>query len=324
MYAPPGGCTWRRMHRRLVKDAVAVRARRVVAGLVLVALAAGCSSGGDVSSPPLTPFDSTQLRQTLVDRILPLSLRTAVEQNRINDVASCLEGRGFRVIRPPATGVAHELALNSAVERLRYGIPGTYQGELGITSFLAASATAGSSRVLPADGENEAFLRAEIGDLQNGTGNLVSINTGNGVLEFDADGCVGASYLNLLTTPENIRLYTQLPSQLQSEVNASLEGNESVVASLEAWSTCAEESGETLTSPSEVTTLIIDEFNVNGEAAAQRGERELAALLRRCEAKSGLFAAVAKLQPSIEDQILADSDALVVQLQQAVSDAASP
>lgn len=312
------------MHRRLVGDAFAVRARRAVAGLVLVALAAGCSSGGEASSPSLTPFDSTQLRQTLVDRILPLSLRTAVEQNRINDVASCLEGRGFRVIRPPATGVAHELALSSAVERLRYGIPATYQSELGITSFLVASATAGSSRVRPADGENAAFLRAEIGDLLNGTGDLVSINTGNGVLEFDADGCVGASYLNLFTTTENIRLYTQVPSQLQSEVNASLEGNESVSASLAAWSTCAEESGETLTSPSDVTTLIIDEFNMNGEAAAQRLERELAALLRRCETESGLFAAVATVQPSIEDQILAESDALVVQLQQAVSEAASP
>jgi hypothetical protein len=132
------------------------------------------------------------------------------------------------------------------------------------------------------------------------------------------------AYLNLFTTTENIRLYTQVPSQLQSEVNASLEGNESVSASLAAWSTCAEESDETLTSPSDVTTLIIDEFNMNGEAAAQRLERELAALLRRCETESGLFAAVATVQPSIEDQILAESDALVVQLQQAISEAASP
>jgi len=312
------------MCRHLTEGAVAVRAGRALAGLVLVALSAGCSSGGEASSPPLAPFDSAQLRQTLVDRILPLSLRAAVEQTRINDVANCLEGRGFRVVRPSATGVTHELALNSAVERLRYGIPATYQGELGITAFLVASATAGSSRVLPADGENEAFLRAEIGDLVNGTGNLVSINTGTGVLEFDADGCVGASYLNLFMTTESIRLYTQLPSQLQSEVNAALEGTGSVAASLEAWSSCAEESGETLTSPSEITTLIIDEFNMNGEAAAQRAERELAALLRRCETESGLFAAVATVQPSIEDQILADSDALVVQLQQAAADAASP
>lgn len=89
-----------------------------------------------------------------------IGVRAAVEQTRINDVANCLEGRGFRIVRPPATGVTHEFALNSAVERLRYGIPATYQGELGITAFLVASATAGSSRVLPADGENEAFLRA--------------------------------------------------------------------------------------------------------------------------------------------------------------------
>lgn len=210
------------------------------------------------------------------------------------------------------------------MERLHFGIPATYEGELGITSFLVASATAGSSRVLPADGESEAFLRAEIGDLVNGTGDIVSINSGNGVLEFDADGCVGASYLNLFTTPENTRLFTQLPSQLQSEVNASLESNETVAASLEAWSSCAAASGETHTSPSDITTLIIDEYNTNGKAAAHRAERELAALLRRCEAKSGLFAAVVKVQPSIEDQILADSNALIAQLQDAVSDAASP
>lgn len=321
--APPGGCTRWGIPRRLVGGAVAARTRRVVTVLVLVIIGAGCSSGGGASSPPLTPFDSTQLRQTLVDRILPLSLRTAVEQNRINDVASCLEDRGFRVIRPPATGIAQEFALSSAVERMRYGIPATYQGELGITSFLVASANAGSSRVLPVDGENAAFLRAEIGDLLGGTGDLVSINTGNGVLEFDADGCVGASYLNMFTTTENIRLYTQLPSQLQSEVNASLEGKASVAAALDAWRTCAGGSGETVTSPSDVTTLIIDEFNNNGEAAAQRTERELAALLRRCETESGLFAAVASVQASIEDQILAESDALVVELQRAASEAAS-
>ena len=299
-----------------------MRKVRTICGLVFLAAAASCSTGVEDSSPSLAPLDVAQLRQVLVDRTLPSTVRAAAEQNRINDVASCLEDRGFSVVRPPPGGIAQELALSSAVERLRYGIPATYQGELGIASFLVASSTVGSSRVMPADGESPAFLRAEVGDLAN-PGRLVSIDTGNGVLEFDANGCVGASYLNMFESTEGIRLYTQLPSQLQSDVNASLESEDSVAAALELWRSCAAENGESIASPSEIPTNVMEVFNKDGEAAARKAEQVYARLLRGCEAKSGLFEAVSGAQPAIEDRVLAANDAAVVQLQQVVSDAAS-
>lgn len=286
--------------------------RRIFTGAALAALVlTSCSSPArDQATYSAEVVAVADLRPLLLDTLVTHNDAAAIERLRLEASAKCLESRGFEVIRPETASLAETIALGSAIERVAYGVPAETDGDLPIVTFLAATSDeAAPSNVTAAREYGPAFAEAEIGDFADPTADRLVVEvTGGGQLRFIRDSCIAQSYLDVIGDADAIGIYTQLPLQLQSEIDTRLDSDPAVLAALAKWSACSTSKGESFTDPRSATGSILDAFNSQGDNAGREQQSKVATLMRECEQQSGLLATVLTAQDAITDDIVQEHD----------------
>jgi hypothetical protein len=255
-----------------------------------------------------------------MDQLISPSERATIEARRIEAVAACLVARGFDVVPPDTTHLVEAFQKDSAMERFVFGIAGSYLGTLGVADFLEASASV-IARVTPAKDYGPSYSLAEIGNLSDSTRPKISIEQDDMTLMIDADGCVGKSYLKIFGSASAIAVYTQLANSLQSTVDIRLLAQPAVANALQTWSSCSSSAGYVYKTPAEAISAISDSFSTGGLQAARHMESKISGLLHSCEVASNLYAAAASQQPTIERQVINESQSAADELRSIVKQA---
>ena len=249
----------------------------------------------------------------LIDRLIPAELRVSIERQRQDAVVACLEARGFRILPPDFSGISESVGLQYTLERLAYGVPNTYSGSLGIAKWALAKPIAQS--IAPAKAYGPAFTLAEMGDFSDPSHKKISFETTGGSISFDAEGCIGQSYLQVFGSEKAIGTYTQLPHELQSDIDARLDSADAVASALLRWSSCSESRGFSFRSPREAVSAVAEAYSGPDLSRAADMESQTLELLKGCESESGLFAEIMSELPSVEDDIVRLNAGLVDELQ---------
>jgi hypothetical protein len=284
-----------------------VSRRTFTAAAIAAIVLAGCSSPThDQATKSTEVVAIPDLRPLLLDTIVNQRDAAAIERLRLEASAKCLESRGFEVIRPDTSSLEETIALGSTIERIAYGVPLGVEGNLPIVTFLeATSVEADPSNVTAARDYGPAFADAEIGDFNDPSAERLVVQVpGGGQLQFVRDSCIAQSYLDVFGDADSIGIYTQLPLQLQSEIDSQLDSDPTVVAALETWSTCSASQGENFPDPRAATGSILDAFNSQGAEVGREQQSKVASLMRECEQQSGLLSTVLAAQDAITDEIL--------------------